>query len=115
MGGDWIPNSFVPLPQQIWQRLSRVIRTDDWYRHVAVTRFNLNQLSLQDGRQRNLIPLTDEVIEVFQTLKENGDDSAIIFDRVFNQCWLSKKDAVQPFLDYSMEVDDQYCDATEAD
>ncbi|MGC4031488.1 MAG: hypothetical protein QM754_07100 [Tepidisphaeraceae bacterium] len=107
MGGDYIPSSFVKAPDSLWERLTTIIRTDDWYRFVGITRRDLGTLLLRDGDERRTVPINDEIIEVFHQLQNHGPKSALVFDRLFNQCWLTTWEECEPFLDYSMSIDDE--------
>lgn len=113
MGGDYIPRSFTPAPEQVWQRLSTVISKDDWYRFVLVTQYDAKQLLLRDGHERTFVTINDNLIEVFQVLKDLDGDSAVAFDRLLHRCWFTTNAVAEPFLDYSMTVDDEFCTPAE--
>lgn len=110
MGGEWIPNSFVAASQDTWRRLSTVIRLDDWYRCVGVTLGGPGHLSLREGKERTDVPITDELLEVFQQLKTLGEGGAIVFDRSFERCWFTTVADLDPYLEYVMEIDDADCE-----
>ncbi len=85
-----------------------VLREDDWYRHVAVTRKGPDTLLMRDGEGARTIQFNDDLIEIFQELKKLGNGSAIIFDRMFEKCWLTTGEDIESFLAYSVQMDDQY-------
>ena len=113
MGGEYLPNSFLPAPADTWQLLTKIINQNDWYRFVSVTCDSPSELRLRDGNEHIVVPVDDETVEIFRRLKGLGENAAIVLDRLFERCYVSIRTGLDSFLDYSMTVDDIDCDSGE--
>ncbi|MFT3786636.1 MAG: hypothetical protein QM770_10780 [Tepidisphaeraceae bacterium] len=110
MGGEAVPMSFRTIDDQdVWALLGDAHRPEDFQRVAILKLAGPSEITAWDADGSWSIPISDELLEVFQLLKNAASGYVLVAERLFRECYLAPERDATDYLQYQKErTDEEY-------